>query len=277
MVPVSVRGGDGDAEFGNQIAFIFVDIPCDEPDPLRRLETVAAEMGTRKETGHPEGARALLQLLEFTPRTVQKFMSRLASSERTFDLTVSNIPGPREPLWMLGCELQEAYPVVPMADSHSVSIGLTTVRDEVFLGVYADRQALPDSDALAHHIDRSFTELPERVGEPVLVYALALLVFASAAAADPPRLDWSVTSDPFRLTYKIGSRTLTAQQPGEAGPGGRLSYELEDGSRHTLTRLVRRTRHRNGTTYRVATDQPGRQATVAVTRNRRGLRVKVAS
>ena len=169
MVPVSVRGGNGDAEFGNQIAFIFVDIPCDEPDPLRRLENVAAEMGTRKETGEPEGARVLLQLLEFTPRTVQKFMSRLASSERTFDLTVSNIPGPREPLWMLGCELQEAYPVVPMADSHSVSIGLTTVRDEVFLGVYADRQALPDADELADHIDRSFTELHERVRQPVLV------------------------------------------------------------------------------------------------------------
>ena len=93
----------------------------------------------------------------------------MPSSERTFDITVSNIPGPREQLWMLGCELQEAYPVVPMADGHSVSIGLTTVRDEVFLGVYADRQTLPDADELAEHIDRSFTELHERVRQPVLV------------------------------------------------------------------------------------------------------------
>src|SRR5687768_2693512 len=95
--------------------------------------------------------------------------------------------------------------------------------------------------------------------------ALALLVLASAAAAAPPRLEWSVEADPFRLTYKAGKRALTAQKPGDAGPGGRMSYELDDGSRHTLTRLVRRTRHRNGTTYRVATDQPGRQATVTVT------------
>lgn len=163
MVPVSVRPSNGDADLGNQIAFMFVDLPCDEPDPLRRLENVAADMGSRKETGEPEGAHVLLQLLEFTPRTIQKLMSKLASSERTFDLTVSNIPGPREPLWMLGCELREAYPVVPMADRHSVSVGLTTVRDEVFLGVYADRKAMPDADRLAELIDESFAELHERV------------------------------------------------------------------------------------------------------------------
>jgi hypothetical protein len=69
---------------------------------------------------------------------------------------------------MLGCELREAYPIVPMADSHSVSIGMTTVRDDVFLGVYADREALPEADRLAALIDRSFDELRTFAPEPVL-------------------------------------------------------------------------------------------------------------
>jgi WS/DGAT/MGAT family acyltransferase len=168
MVPVSVRSPDGDGELGNRIAFVFVDLPCEEPEPLRRLEAVAAEMGTRKESGHPEGADTLLRLLSYTPRTLQHLFSRLATSTRAFDLTVSNIPGPREPLWMLGCELREAYPVVPMADSHSVSIGLTTVRDDVFLGVYADRKTLPEADRLAELIDESFEELRELAAEPAL-------------------------------------------------------------------------------------------------------------
>jgi diacylglycerol O-acyltransferase len=170
MVPVSVRSSDadGDDELGNRIAFVFVDLPCEEPDPLRRLETVAAEMATRKESGEPEGADVLLRLLAYVPRTLQHMFSRLASSPRTFDLTVSNIPGPREPLWMLGCELREAYPVVPMADQHAVSIGLTTVRDDVFLGVYADRHALPEADRLAELIDESFEELRELAAEPAL-------------------------------------------------------------------------------------------------------------
>ena len=104
--------------------------------------------------------------------------------------------------------------------------------------------------------------------------AIVVLVLASAAQAKTPRVGWSVQSDPFRLTYKVGNRPLTAQQPGEAGPGGRLSYELDDGSRHTLTNLLGRTRRRNGRIYRVATDEPGRRATVTVTRTRYGLRVR---
>ena len=55
-----------------------------------------------------------------------------------------------------------------MADSHSVSIGLTTVRDDVFLGVYADRETLPDADVLAELIDGEFDALRELVREPVL-------------------------------------------------------------------------------------------------------------
>jgi len=168
MVPVSVRASDGQDELGNRIAFMFIDIPCDEPAPRRRLERVAAEMGSRKENGHPEGADFLLRLLGLTPRTVQHVLNRLVSSPRTFDIVVSNIPGPRPPLWMLGCELREAYPVVPMADSHAVSIGMTTVRDDIFLGVYADREALPDADRLADLIDGAFDQLGALVAEPVL-------------------------------------------------------------------------------------------------------------
>jgi len=48
MVPVSVRPGDAADELGNQISFVFVDLPCEEPDPLRRLRSVQMEMGDRK-------------------------------------------------------------------------------------------------------------------------------------------------------------------------------------------------------------------------------------
>jgi hypothetical protein len=90
-------------------------------------------------------------------------VSRLVSSPRTFDLVVSNIPGPPEPLWMLGCPLEEAYPIVPFADRHSLSIGLTTVCDEAFLGLYVDRHALPGADRLAELVDDGFDELLDAV------------------------------------------------------------------------------------------------------------------
>jgi WS/DGAT/MGAT family acyltransferase len=159
MVPVSVRANGEAGELGNRISFVFVELPCDEPDPVRRLERVKAAMGERKEGGEPEGAQAMLDAIAYAPRTLQHVVSRAAASARAFNLVVSNIPGPPMPLYMLGCRLEEVYPVVPLADEHVVSIGLTTVDDQAFLGVYADREALPDADALAAAIAESVDEL----------------------------------------------------------------------------------------------------------------------
>jgi diacylglycerol O-acyltransferase / wax synthase len=159
MVPVSVRSEDGGSEFGNQISFVFVDLPCDEPDPLRRLLDVKAEVATRKRGGQPEGADRVLKAFGYAPRTVQRVLSHLVASPHAFNLVVSNIPGPREPLYMLGCELEEVYPVVPIADRHALAIGVTTIKDEAFFGIYADRESLPDADKLAECLDQSAEEL----------------------------------------------------------------------------------------------------------------------
>jgi diacylglycerol O-acyltransferase / wax synthase len=120
-------------------------------------------MSERKETGDPEGANFAMRAVSFVPRRVQHAVSRLIASPRTFNLTVSNIPGLREPMYMLGCELEEAYPVVPIADEHALSIGMTTVKDRACFGLYADREALPDADRLAEAVDASVDELLERV------------------------------------------------------------------------------------------------------------------
>ena len=87
------------------------------------------------------------------PSALQRALSRLVASPRTFNVVVSNIPGPQEPLWMLGCQLREAFPMVPLADRHALSIGVTTVGEGAFFGLYADPQSLPEVDGLADEID----------------------------------------------------------------------------------------------------------------------------
>jgi WS/DGAT/MGAT family acyltransferase len=159
MVPVSLRERDRASELGNQISFIFVDLPCDEPDPARRLKALAAAMSERKQGGEPEGAGTMLTALGYTPRPLQHAVSRMMAGPQAFNLVVSNIPGPQQLLYMLGCELDEVYPIVPIADQHAVSIGMTTVNDRAFFGIYADRKSIPDSDLLSIGIDKSIDEL----------------------------------------------------------------------------------------------------------------------
>lgn len=160
MVPVSVRG-PADV-LGNHISFVFAELPCGEPDPLGRLYRVHAAMSARKRDGEPEGADLALRAAEHTPALVQHALSRIIASPRTFNLVVSNIPGPTQQLYLRGCPLERIYPVVPLADRHAVSVGMTTVADRACFGVYTDREALPDADVLAHAIDDAITELLER-------------------------------------------------------------------------------------------------------------------
>jgi diacylglycerol O-acyltransferase / wax synthase len=161
MVPVNVRGSEAADELGNRISFMFVDLPCDEPDAVRRLREIHMATSECKRNQEPEGADDVMRSLGFAPAPLQRLASRLIASPRAFNLTVSNIPGPREPLYMLGCELVEAYPVVPIADRHALSIGVTTVGDGAYFGVYADPESLPQGDRLAGAIDGSIDELIE--------------------------------------------------------------------------------------------------------------------
>ena len=166
MVPVSVRSGAAD-ELGNQISFMFIDLPCDEPDPVRRLQQVHEATSERKLAGEAQGGNDILRLLSFAPSPLRRLASGMVASPRAFNLVVSNIPGPREPLYMRGCRLLEAYPVVPITDEHTLSIGLTTVGDKAFFGLYGDRRCERDVTTLGASLERSIDELLDRTGTPL--------------------------------------------------------------------------------------------------------------
>jgi WS/DGAT/MGAT family acyltransferase len=169
MVPVNMRG-DGDAGApGNHIACMFVDLPCDVPDPVLRLKDVSSATRARKRAREAEGTATLFDLLALLPPPLKRLASRLGTSPRTFNLIVSNVPGPEAPLYLCGCELREAYPVVPLADHHGLSIGFTSVRDQGCFGIYADRGSLGDTVLLPEDIDDAIEELlrqPASVPQP---------------------------------------------------------------------------------------------------------------
>jgi WS/DGAT/MGAT family acyltransferase len=159
MVPVNVRPEGSEDHLGNRISFVFLPLPCDDPDPVGRLMTVHAAMRRRKTGGDPRGAETMLDALGLAPQLVQRAAARVVSSPRAFNLVVSNVPGPPVPLYMRGCRMVEAYPVVPLADRHALSIGFTSLAGRGCFGLYADRRALPDVDALGREIEREIDGL----------------------------------------------------------------------------------------------------------------------
>jgi WS/DGAT/MGAT family acyltransferase len=160
MVPVSVLAPD--ERWGNRIAFLFLGLPCDEADPVWRLRDIHVAMRDRKRAGEPEGADALLRVVSHAPRMVRRLASRVIASPQLSNLTISNIPGPQVPLYLMGCEVRHAYPVVPLTRGHGMSIGMTTIHERACFGVYAQAELAGDADAIARGIDTSIGELLQR-------------------------------------------------------------------------------------------------------------------
>jgi diacylglycerol O-acyltransferase / wax synthase len=152
MVPVSVGQGD---EWGNSIAFMFLELPCHEANPAWRLRDIHVAMRDRKRAGEPEGAATLLSTLSLAPRPMRNLVSRLLASPQLSNLTISNIPGPQVPLYLMGCEAERAYPVVPLTDGHGISIGMTTIHDRACFGIYAQAELAEDADRIAAGLDRA--------------------------------------------------------------------------------------------------------------------------
>jgi diacylglycerol O-acyltransferase / wax synthase len=165
MVPVSVRDDDG-GEYGNRITFMFVELPASVADPAVRLQLIGEATSARKQSGLPEDADTALKTLAYAPQTVQRVAAHALASPRVYNLVVSNIPGPRMPMYLRGCRLDAAYPVVPLSARHALSVGMTTIGDHACFGLYADAETLPDSDALARDLDDALDELRATIDDP---------------------------------------------------------------------------------------------------------------
>jgi WS/DGAT/MGAT family acyltransferase len=157
MVPVDTRGHSD--RFGNQITFVFPSLPCDEPDPVARLMRVHRDSQTRKRRGDSAGTEAALALMSLTPRPLRRAAAHVVASRRMYNLAVSFIPGPRLPVYLLGCRVRAIHPVVPLANRHALSIGVCTVNRDACFGLYADRATLPDADRLADDLGGAVDEL----------------------------------------------------------------------------------------------------------------------
>jgi diacylglycerol O-acyltransferase / wax synthase len=159
MVPVSLRTAEQATDLGNQISFVFIDLPIERADPLDRLSAINQASRGFKSSGRPAGGKALLDVLDLMPGLVRDRAARLAASPRMYNLTISNVPGPRVPVYLLGAELAEAVPVIPLAEGHALAIGIFTYLDRVTFGGYADPEALPGIRQLPDALDDALLEL----------------------------------------------------------------------------------------------------------------------
>jgi len=163
MVPVSVRNPD-DPEGGNRITFAFIDLPCDEVDPRARLAAVHEQMRELKESGLIGGSEAVLRSTGALPGFLKERAARLAASPRMYNLTVSNVPGPRSALYVAGAEVESTYPVIPISDRHAIAIGVLSYRGRMHFAANANPDALPTAPEVGPMLGDAVAELEGATG-----------------------------------------------------------------------------------------------------------------
>jgi len=161
MAPVSVRGVDQSGTLGNQVAMWLAPLPVGDPDPISRLSTVRAETERLKETNQALGAATLVRVSTGAPATLVALGARLAANARPFNMTVTNVPGPQFPLYMLDARMEVSYPLVPLWESHGVGIAMFSYDGIVSWGINGDFAVMPDLDVFGETVLEAFAELLE--------------------------------------------------------------------------------------------------------------------
>ncbi len=159
MAPVSVRSPSQRGTLGNQVAMWIVSMPVDSADATARLEAVQNETMKLKMTDQALGAASLVQMSSGAPSTIVSMASRLATGARPFNMTVTNVPGPQFPMYLLGAKLIRQYPLVPLWYGHGVGIALFSYNGEVCWGFNADYDVMAELDGFVSAIEESFQEL----------------------------------------------------------------------------------------------------------------------
>ncbi len=163
-VPVSVRTPAsrgvkrGDGTFGTQVSVMLATLPTDLEHPLDRIRAVRKGMLAAKDHHRALAANLLadafhLALPPLFGLTVWA-NARLRLLERAglFNLVVSNVPGPSVQLYLAGHRVLAGYPVSAVVDGQGLNITMLSYLDGLHVGLIADRDLVPDADALADYL-----------------------------------------------------------------------------------------------------------------------------
>jgi len=162
QVPVCLHLQDKSTAIGNRDSFLNVDLPIDEPDARERLRRINAETSVRKLDHDAETLYKFFHALgHFKP--LYRGVTRVTSGPREFALSISNVPGPRDPVQVLGHGVDEFSSFAEPADRHALRVSVVSLGGVLAFGVCSDPEAVPGIDRLAAGIEDSVAELEDGV------------------------------------------------------------------------------------------------------------------
>lgn len=166
-VPISTDTSP-DRVSGNQLSTMLVSLPVHVADPLERVALTRAATDVAKENYQLLGPKTVGSWLDYAPpavaRATFRWMARRDNKNQLLNLTVSNVPGPRERGRVAGAVVSEIYSVGPLAAGSGMNITVWSYVDQLNISVLADDRTLRDAHEATESMIRAFTEIASSAG-----------------------------------------------------------------------------------------------------------------
>jgi WS/DGAT/MGAT family acyltransferase len=152
FVPVNLRPPEEPVprDLGNRFGLVLVGLPVSEPDAVARVRAVRTAMAAIRGRQEAAATFALVSLLGFLPAWLHGAVVRLLGSKTT--AIVTNVPGPREPVYLAGSAVESIVFWVPQAASVGLGVSIFSYAGSVTVGVAADAGLVPDPAAVARDL-----------------------------------------------------------------------------------------------------------------------------
>ena len=166
ILPVNTRKM-GSLSVGNHVAMLLADLPVSEQDPLRRLhEVIRVTTRLKKESNQTGGAELIEEVADLTTKRLVSELYRAAMRLRTYNLIITNVPGPPIPLYMLGARMKAIYPMVPLMQNQNLGIAIFSYDGALHWGFNADWESFPDVHEFVEDLEAAFAEYKALASAP---------------------------------------------------------------------------------------------------------------
>lgn len=161
LVPVSLRSVDALNGTDNRVSLMLPYLPVDVEHPIERLRTVHSRLDRTKSHGQRQAGHALVSMANRIPFPLTAWAVRLLTQlpQRGITTLATNVPGPRQPLRLMGQRVLSVFPVPPIAMQLRTGVAMLSYAEDLFFGVLADYEAVADIDALARGIELAVARL----------------------------------------------------------------------------------------------------------------------
>ena len=192
MIPVNLRSASDEGTLGNRFGLGTLLLPVHEGNPFARLFLVRERMNELKGSYQPPLTLGILAAVGVAPKIVQEqFLDILAAKAST---VMTNVPGPKQPLYLAGSRLDQCMFWVPQSGDIGIGVSILSYNDKVQFSLITDCHFVPDPETIAPLFAAEFEKM-----------VLALLM-----------LDWDMPFDPALVEQQLFGKQMPSPLEGAA-------------------------------------------------------------